>query len=82
MSASSTSGAEGPAPGADDVPETVPSEALQGKEAAELGRALLLQATGANNIDDANRVALRHHEPDTQAGGPDGVRPPGPGAKL
>ncbi len=70
------------APGEDSVPGTVPEEALRGEEAAELGRALLMQATGTNNVDDANRVALRHHEPDSQAGRPDNVRPPGPGGKL
>lgn len=64
MSASGTSNEEGRASGADDVPETIQDEALQGEEAAEFGRALVMRATGTDNIVDANRIALSHRELD------------------
>ena len=82
MSASGTSDPGKPASSPDDVPETVPGEVLQGEKAAEFGRALLMQATGTDNINDANRVALSHREPAGETGSPDGPRPPGPGEKL
>lgn len=42
-----------------DICEPESSGSLYGEEAAAYGRALLMEATGADNVDDAVRVALR-----------------------